>query len=676
METVERLDGASLDVAAEKRRELLELFPEVRTEDDKIDFDRLKLALGESVDAGKERYGLTWPGKAECFKAIQAPSMATLLPCPDKSVNFDSTENLIIEGDNLEVLKLLQKSYLGKIKMIYIDPPYNTGNDFIYPDDYSESLQTYLQYTGQVDAAGRKFGTNSDTEGRFHSKWLNMMYPRLYLSRNLLENDGLLVAQIDDVELVNLRRLLDDIFGEENYINTVAVKSKLSAGASGGGEDKRLKKNVEYLLVYARDYGAAAGFFQSFSEEPLMDLIADMRETDQSWKYTSVLLDEGTRERRCTTVDGEGNPIEIFVHNGIKRAPLSEVCASESLDEATAYKKYLARIFSDTNAQTSIRSRVIEAAGPLGEGQMYSVEYVPGSGRDKGKRVTHWYVSPSVRRVIWLSDVAFERDGGLVKRERTGTLWDTIRYNNVGKEGGIPFPNGKKPVELIRRVISLLEERSSIVLDFFSGSGTTGEAVLRQNREDGGTRKFILVQLPEPIEDSEFKTVADLCQARMKHVTQQHIDERDGMLSLRADGGAMNSGFRVFRLAQSNVKEWDSTIPRDPDVLAAQLEMSVDHLRHDRTDLDIVYEVLLKSGFPLSSKLAEETIADKRVYSVADGAFLICLDRHLTLELIRAIADRNPERVLVLDEGFAGNDQLKTNAVQTFNTKNVTFRTL
>ncbi|MCH7938871.1 MAG: site-specific DNA-methyltransferase, partial [Candidatus Marinimicrobia bacterium] len=182
----EKFDLRSHDIADDKREELLRLFPEIRTEDGQIDFDRLKLALGEAVDVGKERYGMTWPGKAECFKAIQTPSLGTLLPCPEESVNFDTTENLIIEGDNLEVLKLLQKSYLGKVKMIYIDPPYNTGNDFIYPDDYSESLQTYLEYTGQVDAEGKKFGTNTDAEGRFHSKWLNMMYPRLYLARNLL----------------------------------------------------------------------------------------------------------------------------------------------------------------------------------------------------------------------------------------------------------------------------------------------------------------------------------------------------------------------------------------------------------------------------------------------------------------------------------------------------------
>ena len=206
----EKLDLRSHAIVDDKKQELLRLFPEIGTEGGKLDFERLKLALGETVDVGKERYGMNWPGKADCFKTIQQASLATLRPCPEESVNFNSTENLIIEGDNLEVLKLLQKSYLGKVKMIYIDPPYNTGNDFIYPDNYSESLQTYLEYTGQVDAEGRKFGTNTDADGRFHSRWLNMMYPRLYLARNLLQEDGVLFVSCDDHESDNLRKIGND----------------------------------------------------------------------------------------------------------------------------------------------------------------------------------------------------------------------------------------------------------------------------------------------------------------------------------------------------------------------------------------------------------------------------------------------------------------------------------
>jgi DNA modification methylase len=244
----EKLDLRSLDVAHERREEVVRLFPEARTEGGNIDFDQLKRALGETVDAGRERYGFIWPGKAECFKAIQAPSFATLRPAPKDSVNFETTENLIIEGDNLEVLKLLQKSYLDKVTMIYIDPPYNTGKDFIYPDNYSESLQTYLEYTGQVDSEGRKFGTNTETDGRFHSKWLNMMYPRLYLAKNLLRDDGSIWVSIDDGELENLRRILDEVFGDENFIATFIWEKRRTR------ENRRVFSfNHDYIICFAKN---------------------------------------------------------------------------------------------------------------------------------------------------------------------------------------------------------------------------------------------------------------------------------------------------------------------------------------------------------------------------------------------------------------------------------------
>lgn len=283
----EELDLRSHDIAEDKRQELLRLFPEVCTEGGKVDFERLRLALGKAVDVGKERYGMNWPGKADCFKAIQTPSLGTLRPCPEESwppkpfssrgdaenaektsadsartlrvraprePDFNTSENLIIEGDNLEVLKLLQKSYLGKVKMIYIDPPYNTGNDFIYPDNYTESLQTYLEYTGQVDAEGRKFGTNTDTDGRFHSKWLNMMYPRLYLARNLLREDGVIFISIDDNEVDNLRKVCNEMFGEENFIAQFVWRKR----AGGGSDSLYVSTEHEYVLAFAKNIGEVA----------------------------------------------------------------------------------------------------------------------------------------------------------------------------------------------------------------------------------------------------------------------------------------------------------------------------------------------------------------------------------------------------------------------------------
>ena len=243
----EHLDLRSPDVAEDKAHELLRLFPEIRTEGGRLDFDRLRLALGEAVDIGKERYGMSWPGKADCFRTIQMPSLGTLRPIRDESVNFDATENLIIEGDNLEVLKLLQKSYLGKVKMIYIDPPYNTGHDFIYPDNYAESLQTYLEYTGQVDSEGKRFSTNTEADGRFHSKWMNMMYSRLYLARNLLREDGVIFISVDDHEVDNLRKLCSEIFGEENFIATV-IWHKMDSPKNSA---IHLSEDHEYVVIYA-----------------------------------------------------------------------------------------------------------------------------------------------------------------------------------------------------------------------------------------------------------------------------------------------------------------------------------------------------------------------------------------------------------------------------------------
>ena len=259
----EKLDLRSVDIAESRQQELLRLFPEIRTEGGKIDFDQLRLALGETLDVGRERYGMNWPGKADCFKAIQTPSMGTLRPCPEESVNWDTTENLIIEGDNLEVLKLLQKSYLGKVKMIYIDPPYNTGNDFIYPDNYAESLETYLEYTGQVDSEGRKFGTNTDADGRFHSRWMSMIYPRLYLALNLLRDDGVVFISIDDGELQNLLHICDELFGPENFVATIVLKNKAGAGA----KPKGFIPVHEYVVCYARRRETISGISLPMSAE-------------------------------------------------------------------------------------------------------------------------------------------------------------------------------------------------------------------------------------------------------------------------------------------------------------------------------------------------------------------------------------------------------------------------
>ena len=614
-EKPEKLDLRSQDVVEDKRRELLRLFPEIRTEGEKLDFDRLKLALGESVDVGKERYGMNWPGKAECFKAIQTPSPGTLRPCTGESINFDSSENLIIEGDNLEVLKLLQKSYLGKVKMIYIDPPYNTGHEFIYPDNYAESLQTYLEYTGQVDSEGKKFGSNTEAEGRFHSKWLSMMYPRLYLARNLLSEAGAIFISIDDNELVNLRRLCDEVFGEENFVATVIWQKVYSPKNTA----RHFSEDHDFILVYAKR-----------ADTWLPELLPRTKEADARYD------------------DSDNDP-------------------------RGAWKS------SDMTARNYYSKGQYEVTSPSGKkfkagvGRYWRQSYEKFLEMDKNNEI--WWGKdgnsmPAQKR--FLSDVK----RGLVPQ----TLW---QYADVGHTQEakkellefVKFQNtdnvldSVKPTRLIRRMLQIATtpSNSDIVLDFFGGSGTTGHSVLAQNRDDGGNRRFVLVQLPEPlpVPEAHLRTITDISKERIRRVVEKFNEEDTDKLALGTKPKEDRS-FRLFKLAESNFKPWNSSVPNDAPALERQLELHVSHIQEGRTDEDILYEVLLKSGYPLSTPVETITLASKTVYSVAGGQLLICLDRKLTLELIRALAERKPERVVCLDEGFAGNDQLKTNAAHIF----------
>jgi len=615
----DKLDMRSLDIAEERQQELLRLFPEVRTEGGKLDFDRLKLALGEAVDVGKERYGMSWPGKADCFRTIQAPSLGTLRPSPEESVAFDASENLIIEGDNLEVLKLLQKSYLGKVKMIYIDPPYNTGNDFIYPDNFAESLQTYLEYTGQVDDQGHRFGTNTDTDGRFHSKWLNMMYPRLYLARNLLREDGVIFISIDDNEIDNLRKVCNDVFGEENFVATVIWQKRYSRENRGGIGDAH-----DYLVVYA----ASRGLFDERRS------LIPMNE-DQERVYRNPNDDPGGRWRAVPMTAQGFRPnqmYEIEVPSGQRHKPPEGRCWSMVEPEYLKLKAQ-GRIYfgKDGSSQPNVIRYLSEVDG-----------LVP------------WTWWPS-------SEVGHTDEARKEIRKILGsqTIFET-----------------PKPSRLIRRILEIAATPDGVVLDFFAGSGTTAHAVLDLNKQDGGNRKFILVQLPEPTGREDYPTIADITKERVRRVIAKLSDEDAGKLDL--DGGAApDRGFRVFKLAESNFKPWNAQVAHDAQALEEQLDMHVDHVREGRSNEDLLYEILLKSGFPLTTPVDAVPMAGKTVYAVAGGALFICLERELTLEVIRTMAGSRPERVVCLDEGFAGNDQLKANAVQIFKTKGVTtFKTV
>jgi adenine-specific DNA-methyltransferase len=708
----EKLDLLSRNVIDDKLQELLRLFPEIRTEGNKLDFDRLKLALGETVDVGKERYGMNWPGKADCFKAIQTPTLATLRPCPEESVNFDTTENLIVEGDNLEVLKLLQKSYLAKIKMIYIDPPYNRGNDLIYPDNYSESLQTYLEYTGQVDAGGKKFSTNTEADGRFHSRWLNMMYPRLYLARNLLREDGVIFISIDENEVDNLRKICNEVFGDENHIEDLVWAQNTTHSQS-----PLYSTNHEYVIVYARNALALQGQSGVFREpKPGFHEITALAQ-NLSANFLSI---KGIEQEIAVLMQKHKEDYEaelaqaglILDEDAERQDPWRGIYAYKNVE----YRGDKGDLVSEENAQ-KLNARIViwqssDASAPAAKQassikdsaspnfRFYRPKH-PKTGKACPHPKTGWRWPQSwpddsrdsfhkfekEHRIVWgVDETTVPRFKRFLHEVETNVA-KSFFYDYTDGEKQLAalfgeaaiFPN-PKPTTLVTRFLMQVCNKGEIVLDFFCGSGTTAQSVLELNKEDGGNRRFVLVQLPEPLDpdDKDQKAASDFCDKigkprKITEITKERIRRVIQRLDRDAKGkrpglfdGVQDCGFRVFELAESNFNSWNAQVSHESMALEQQLELHVNHIRESRADQDILYEILLKSGYPLTTPVEMVTLADKTVYSVASGQLLICLERGLTLDLIRAMAEQNPERVVCLDEGFAGNDQLKTNAAHIF----------
>ncbi|MCC7428681.1 MAG: site-specific DNA-methyltransferase [Alphaproteobacteria bacterium] len=613
-----KLPLMSLDIAGQKDRVLLNFlaasFPECLSEG-RIDFEQLKRALGEWVEPGNERFGLVWPGKADCMKIIQQPSVATLKPARKESVDFDAAGNVFIEGDNLEVLKLLQKAYFGKIKMIYIDPPYNTGQEFIYPDKYAETLETYLAYTGQADAEGRKFSTNTDTVGRYHSNWLNMMYPRLYLARNLLREDGAIFISIDDHELARLRELCDQIFGEENFKADIAWQKRYTR--SNNTVD--FTTVVEHIIVYAKSEAFEVNLLPRTEE-------ADARYSNPDddprgvWKGASFLNPASPQDR----------PNLCY--------PLENPNTGEVVHPTTNAWRRSKEAFEELHADNRLYW------GPDGKAPIPSIKMFLSEAR--GLTPTNF----------WAHDYAGHTDEGT--RDLEALIPGKV-FNNP------------KPVQLIRRAIEhACNGPGDTVLDFFAGSGVTAQAVIELNAEDGGSRKFILVQLPEPADETSnaakagYKTIAEIAKERIRRVAKKVREASSGQLDLVGKKQPA-PGFKVFKLDRSNFRIWDGSAAQAEDV-GRQIEMHIDHLSDASSAEDVLYELLLKAGFALTTNVRGIELAGKQVFSVENGSMLICLEKEITPELIDALAEANPLQVICLDEAFKGNDQLKANAVQTF----------
>ena len=591
---IEHVEQTSADLLAEKLAELKRLFPEAVAEG-KIDFAKLRQALGDEVDDRPERYSFTWAGKRDAIRLLQTPSRATLVPVPEESVNFDSTNNVFIEGENLEVLKLLYKSYAGRVKMIYIDPPYNTGNDFIYPDNFTDPLDTYLKLTGQKDSEGNLLTSNLETSGRYHSAWLSMMYPRLFVARQLLREDGVIFVSIDDHEVFDLRLLMNEVFGEENFIASIVWRKKISPDAR-----QDIDPTHEYVLAYARSASelSAQG---TFGILPLSD----------------------DRKKSFQNPDND------------RRGPWASVDMTGMTGRATKDQFFPVKLPS---------GRVIS----------------PPRGRSWG------LAKATFERLREEGRIWFGRNGDGVPRikrylsEATGqncaTWWDESQSGttesarkallSLMKEPDVfDFP---KPVELISRLLSITNDPSAIVLDFFAGSATTADAALRLNNEDGGTRRFIMVQFPEAIAGVSstrtpgYASIAGIGRERIRRVFKKLEDDAKGKLQLQTSDTPKDLGFKVFRLAESNYRRWGGTDAKTGDALLGEMEKQTDPLVPSWEPMNVIYEVALKEGYSLTSRVEEvKGPAGNTVYRVTDAdkgqSFLICLDDTLKSGAVKAL---------------------------------------
>ncbi|HEL1647755.1 site-specific DNA-methyltransferase [Streptococcus suis] len=422
-----------------------------------------------------KKYGLVWEEHAELVEEEMKTKIPVFIEDETKKIvgNPESEDyNFLLEGDNLHSLHLLKKTHAGKIDVIYIDPPYNTGSkDFKYNDKFVDKNDSFS-----------------------HSKWLSFMERRLRIARDLLSPEGVIFVSIGDDENATLKLLMDDIFGESNYLNQISVKTKQAAGASGGGEDKKLKKNIEYLLVYTKFTDTAPVMNTVYKKTEISKLIELYKQNGISWKYTSVIVDRGDKIYYDSTVDGDGNEIKIYKRENVVFKSVGRLAKDEGVTEKEIYEKYFNDIFVTAMPQSSIRPRVLEKIGQknLSKESVFSIEYVPKTGRNKGKLYEQFYKGEKLRLFAWFSDVAEKIDGEVFKKDIEGTLWDGINLNNLSKEGGVSFDNGKKPLDLLDRIFKMYPSSSLTILDFFAGSGSTGHAVTQLNKEDGGSRKFIL----------------------------------------------------------------------------------------------------------------------------------------------------------------------------------------
>lgn len=632
---MKKINGQSLNPQDELIKQLKKNFPQVFSEDGKVDPEKLKLTLGEDLELSREKYGLSWAGKSDCFREIQKTTTATLVPQRDESVNFDETENIFIEGENLETLRVLQKSYYGKIKMIYIDPPYNTGNDFVYNDSFKQNKKEYQEQIGETNGNGdlskdTALRRNTKDSGHYHSNWLNMMYPRLFLARNLLSKEGLIFISIDDNEFHNLRSIMNEIFGEENFVADIIWEKRFTRNNNA----KLFSSVKEHILLYRKSQKVE--YIRAPRNEK-SDSIYDNPDNDPRGNWTSVsYVNPATKSERPNLVYGIKNPN-----------------TGEEVEHPTNAWKY------DYKAHQK----------HLDEDRLWW-----------GKNGENTY--PRLKKFLTEMD-------GMVPID----LWDHKAASTTDEGSkelndllGRDIFDNPKPTKLIKKMMSLMDGDDYYVMDFFAGSATTAHAAMSLNQEDGGSRKFIMVQLDEKIdEDNEaykegLRDIAAVARERIRRAGKR-LTDGGKQLSLGENGKKkLDIGFKAFKLSPSNFKEWNTEVKTEEE-LQQQLEAFVSNGVGDATDMAHIYELLLKNGCDLNSKVEAKEIKDlsageagKKVYLVDDGELIICLEGVLERDIVDEIVKLEPAKVIFLETCFNNDDELKTNTLLQMESADIDFR--
>lgn len=611
-------DGQSKDLIAENIARLKQLFPEIVT-DGKVDFDQLREVLGDYTDERQERYSFTWNGKQKAKRLANTRSLGTLRPAPEESVNWDRTENLFIEGDNLEVLKLLQRSYHKKVKMIYIDPPYNTGKDFVYPDDYRENIKNYFRQTGQVDQQGRKISSNPEYSGRYHTDWLNMMYPRLKVGLELLREDGVIFISIDDRELGNMLKICEELIGDNNKL--IPFIWELPRGINAG----HISRSHEYILAYAKNRDLLPAFFRTSTNEYSIDRCN--KRIDIRHPATKIAFPAGIRyEGADKVIRGKLDSSEKVTIHGVLEFKNNKLNKPVVLEAGWTMKDMIQKWLNGEDVYDTKGQKIVEFFFRE-NGKLYS------------KKIPEYVSSKSI-----IKQVGDYQDG---RKEMESYF---------GSQDIFDYP---KPSELVKYLVKLTTAYGDMILDYFSGSSPTADAVLNLN--DDKKRRFILVQIPEIVGDKTseaykqgFKNIADIGKERIRKTINKASKDNNNDL-----------GFKVFKLDSSNIKPWDP----DTENLQMSLEDAVENIKPERNELDVLYEVLLKYGLDLSLPIEEKQVAGARIFIGGAGALVLCLSGDIGEEVVQAITEikesYQPElmRVVFRDSGFR-DDVLKTNALQ------------